>query len=66
MGIVIYKPAWSFSNYLITLKRKEDILIGVSDFTEYRSGWRSLHSDTKEELKLSVVLKALDNNNKKM
>lgn len=66
MGIVIYKPAWSFSNYLITLKRKEDILIGVSDFTEYRSDWRSLHSDTKEELKLSVVLKALYNNNKKM
>lgn len=27
---------WSLSNYLITLKRKEDILIGVSDLTEYR------------------------------
>lgn len=61
MGTVIYKPAWSLSNYLITLKRKGDILIGVSDFTEYRSGWQSLYSDTKEELELSVVLKALYN-----
>lgn len=38
MVTIMYKPAWSLSNYLITLKRKEDILIGVTDLNEYRSG----------------------------
>lgn len=51
MVTVIYKPMWSLSNYLITLKRKEDILIVVGDLPEYRSG--SLHSDPKQEQRCS-------------
>lgn len=50
----MYKPMWSLSNYLINLKRKEDILIGVSDLTEYRPG--SLRRDTKEDSDANTTL----------